>query len=388
MTIRDLIIKNAPNYAISLINCENITIENIKIVDAQADGIDFDNCRFGRVSDCHIDAFDDAICLKTSLALGKLRNTSNISIVNCSLASSCNCFKLGTESNGDFSNISVSNSNFFARANARKAISGIAIETVDGANISNITINNITIQGANCPIFLRLGYRGRGKNPPMPGTLKNVMISNITTTNATFPCLFAGISNQPIRGITLENILIEYAEARETPREAISDELHFKGARPKSGESLFNVPEAIKYYPEADMFGPLPAWGLYGRHLNNITLRNVHLHLIPEMSHINLKPGLIFEHASCLELEGIDLTYTKIKTDEKLEIVEEKNVAIWLNQASFVNLQNYRIISPIKMGIRLSGDKTKAILILPPKFEPICVVKIDPEVSVEEFSQK
>lgn len=388
ITVRDLTIKNAPNYAISLMDCENITIENVKIIDAQADGIDFDNSRYGRVSNCYVDAFDDAICLKTSLALGRLSTTSNISISNCSLGSSCNCIKLGTESNGDFSNIAVSNCTFFTRAYARKAISGLAIESVDGAKINNISIDNIVMQGANCPIFLRLGYRGRGKNPMVPGTLKNVLISNIIASNATFPCVFAGIRDHPISDINLDNIRIEYSEMRETPRETIATEIYARDAKPKSGDSLFNVPEAARYYPEADMFGTLPAWGIYGRHLNTFKIINITFNLIADTYFTNIKSSIIFEYIKGLELDGINILFAKKQINEKIEFPELEWNAIWFNQASYVNLKNFQKKYSRKTGIRISGNETKAIIIETPKFERVIAVKIDEEVPYDEVVQR
>jgi hypothetical protein len=388
LTIRDLTIKNAPNYAISLLNCENITIENIKVLDAQADGIDLDNCRFGRISNCYVDSFDDAICFKTSLALGKLSCTSNISVVNCSLGSSCNCFKIGTESNGNFTNIVFSNSICFHREKTRKAISGIAIETVDGAKINNILISNVTIESANCPIFLRLGYRGRGKNPSEPGSLKNISISNISISNATFPCVIAGIPNHAICNVYLNDIIIEYNEFRESPREKIANELYPKGPKPKNRDNLFNVPEAIKNYPEADMFGILPSWGMYGRHVSNSIFRNIQFHLKKEITSINLKPSIIFENSSGLEFLALNIDYSKINLNNNEKPFNRIYYVIWLNQVSFAIINNCKIKIPFTTGLRISGNETKAVSISFPRFGKKIVLKTDPDVDINEIYQR
>ncbi len=64
--------------------------------------------------------------------------------------------KLGTESNGGFQNVAISNCVFdYCR--------GLALETVDGALLEDVTISNITMRDVvNDPIFLRLGSRMRG----------------------------------------------------------------------------------------------------------------------------------------------------------------------------------------------------------------------------------
>ena len=43
--LRDFTIERAPNYTISLIDCENVAIEGVKIWNALCDGIDLDGCR-------------------------------------------------------------------------------------------------------------------------------------------------------------------------------------------------------------------------------------------------------------------------------------------------------------------------------------------------------
>jgi polygalacturonase len=64
--------------------------------------------------------------------------------------------KLGTESNGGFKNITITNSIF-------DGCFGLAILSVDGAIIEDITISNVTMRDTvTSPIFIRLGSRMRG----------------------------------------------------------------------------------------------------------------------------------------------------------------------------------------------------------------------------------
>nr|MDO8110663.1 glycosyl hydrolase family 28-related protein [Candidatus Sigynarchaeota archaeon] len=161
ITIRDIVIEDAPNYNISLINCEQVVIDGVSIHRGLADGIDFDNCRHGMVTNCYIDAQDDAVCLKTSPALGRLSTTEDIAVTNCCIGTSCYGLKIGTETSGDCRNIAFSNCTLFVRPGAGGYLGGIALEAVDGAHVDNVVISNITMHGARCPIFLRVGNRGR-----------------------------------------------------------------------------------------------------------------------------------------------------------------------------------------------------------------------------------
>src|SRR6185295_4075607 len=164
----------------------------VTILNALADGIDPDASQNVRISNCHIESWDDAIVPKASFSLGERRATENITVTNCYLATACNCFKLGTESGGDFKRIAVSNCIMDGLKGKRDAISGIALESVDGSNLDGVVVSNITMVNVCAPIFIRLGNRGRDMEPDVHGTLKNVSIDNVVATNASLTCSISG----------------------------------------------------------------------------------------------------------------------------------------------------------------------------------------------------
>ncbi|HEV3237702.1 MAG TPA: glycosyl hydrolase family 28-related protein, partial [Gemmataceae bacterium] len=202
LTITGITIRDSPNYCISLLGTDYVHIDGVTILNGFSDGIDPDCCHHVRISNCHIESWDDAIVPKASFSLGERRSTENLTVSNCILATNCNAFKLGTESGGDFKNITVSNCLVFGRPKMRPPISGISLLSVDGSNIDGVAINNISMTDARCPIFLRLGNRGRDMQKPAPGILKNVVISHIVATGAQWPCTIAGIPDHPIEGVT------------------------------------------------------------------------------------------------------------------------------------------------------------------------------------------
>jgi len=261
--IKGVRLLNAPNYNISLLGTDYVNIDGVTILNGFADGIDPDACRNVRISNCHIESRDDAIVPKTSFSLGERRSCENITVANCFLASRANCFKLGTESGGDFKHITVANcvmSNFAGETpGANHATSGISLESVDGANVEDVLISNVSMYNACCPIFIRLGSRCRD-SAPSPGSLKNVSISHVVALNASWTSSITGIPGYYPDGITLSDIRLVYASA----------------AQSTAGEGA-PVPEQEKLYPTANMFGPLPAYGLYVRHVKNLTLSNMQL---------------------------------------------------------------------------------------------------------------
>ena len=261
VTIKDITIRNAPNYAISLLGTDYVNIDGVNIFNGYCDGIDPDSCRHVRIANCQIDTWDDAIVPKASFSLGVRRAVEYLTVTNCILATNCSAFKLGTESGGGFRGITVNNCVMHDRATGRPPISGIALESVDGGDIDGVTISNISMVNVRAPIFLRLGNRGRDLDTPAAGTLRNVVIGNIVATGAKQACPIAGIPGHAIQNITLDNIQIAFAGGGSVEQINVP------------------VPEEEGKYPEATMFGILPSYGLYCRHVEGLRLRNIHLTL-------------------------------------------------------------------------------------------------------------
>jgi hypothetical protein len=252
--IQGITIRNSPNYCISLLGTDFVSIDGVTILNGYSDGIDPDCCRHVRIANCHIESWDDAIVPKASFSLGERRSTENLTVANCLLATNCNAFKLGTESGGDFRNIAITNCAFFSRQGSKPPISGISLLTVDGGAIDGVAISNISMTGARCPIFLRLGNRGRDLPRPTAGVLRNVLINNIIAANAEWPCLVAGIPGHPIEGVTFSDLRVTFAGGG-TKAQAQSD-----------------VPENVASYPTADMFKAFTAYGLCCRHARDLRI--------------------------------------------------------------------------------------------------------------------
>ena len=255
--ILDIKIVNSPNYAISPIGCEEVLIDGVTIRNGYCDGIDPDSCANVRIANCDIETIDDAIVPKASFSLGELRPCQNITVTNCILSTVCNGFKLGTESGGGFRQVAVSNCVIRGFKDHRPAISGIALESVDGGVLEDVVVTNITMVDVRAPIFIRLGNRGRDMATPKAGALRNIIISNVTARRASLACGIAGIPGHRIQGVQLSNIQIDYA-----------------GANPRHPADR-HVEEWEARYPEALMFGALPAYGFFCRHVEDLSLRGV-----------------------------------------------------------------------------------------------------------------
>jgi polygalacturonase len=287
VSIRGVTVANAPNYAISLWGSDFVDIDGVHIVNGYADGIDPDSSRYVRIANSYIDTWDDAICPKGSPSMGmdRIRATEHLTVTNCVLRTSCSNIKFGTESSGDLRDVTISNVTMLPRASGRPPIAGIALESVDGAHIDGVTVTNVTMNGVTAPIFLRLGNRGRGLQPPVPGTLENVIVSNVIVRGARGTSSITGLPEARIRRVLLSNIQID-AEGGAGAEGAPS--------------SLEVVPEHPAKYPEATMFGTLPAWGLYVRHTDGLTLTHADF----RRKAPDARVAVVVDDGSELEIDG------------------------------------------------------------------------------------
>lgn len=303
VTLRDLSILHGGHFAILATGVDNLTIDNL-LIDTNRDGIDIDCCRNVRISNCSVNSpWDDAICPKSSYALGYARATENVTIANCYVTGGYEegtlldatykrfgadykvprngRIKFGTESNGGFRNITITNC---VVENCR----GIALETVDGGLLEDITISNIAMRDiTDVPFFLRLGSRMRGPEGVPVGRLRRVLISNIMVSNAESKqaALISGIPGHYIEDVKLDHIYIQ----------------HRGGGKKESAAAV--VAELENAYPEPDRFGPLPAHGFFIRHAKDIDVRDIEIKPLQE----DHRPAFVLD-----DVDGADFTHVKI----------------------------------------------------------------------------
>jgi polygalacturonase len=256
--VEDITLRDSPMWVQQYQACDDLYIRGITVrsrCNANNDGIDIDCCRNVRISDCDISSDDDAIVLKSTAD----RACENIAITNCVLSSACNGLKMGTETNGGFKNIAISNCSLYD-----VHLAGLTLQIVDGGTLDRVTVSNITMNKVGSPIFLRLGNRARPFKKDMPapgiGRLGNVVISNIVATGCSpVGAGIVGLPDHPIENVTLSNLSLIYAGG-------------------VSADNINNTPpEKPDAYPEYKMFGNLPAYGLYCRHVRGLTLSDVDL---------------------------------------------------------------------------------------------------------------
>jgi polygalacturonase len=325
VTLRDFSILNGGHFGILVTGVDNLTIDNIKI-DTNRDGIDIDSCRNVRISNTSINSpNDDALVLKGSHALGFARPTENVTITN-GLVSGYDIgslldatykrtvkqapdrdgptgrIKIGTESEGDFRNITISNM-VFDRSR------GLALESVDGAHIEDIAVSNITMRDvSNAPIFLRLGARMRAPEGTAIGAIRRVTISNVVVYDADprYGSIVTGIPGHDVENVRLSDIRIWYRggltmdQVAKQPADLVNG-FFYRAQGGVPPRDPLETPEREKEYPEPSMFGLLPAYGFFIRHAKGIELSNVEVNFLQE----DRRPAFVLDQVNGATFENV-----------------------------------------------------------------------------------
>ncbi|MHC4395195.1 MAG: glycoside hydrolase family 28 protein [Planctomycetota bacterium] len=344
--VKNLTIRNSPMWVQHYLACDNVIIDAItvdSIVNGNNDGIDIDSCRKVSISNCNVKSLDDAIVLKSTSD----RPCRDVTVTNCVLSSRCNALKLGTESNGGFQNITITNCTVY---NTRLA--GIALELVDGGIFDRVNVSNIVMDNVGCAIFIRLGNRARpftniivdAKNPtsskfkvnanakiPGMGSMKNIIITNIQATGVgNTGCSITGLPGFPIENVTLDNIRI-----------------NFKGGG-SAGLVSREIPENAKNYPEHNMFGLLPAYGFYCRHVKNIRFHKMDL----GFEKTDFRPALVFDDVTDLDIFSFDA-----------QAASSAKALIWLKEVNGAFIHSCKVPDNIKTFV-LFDDNSKNVKLI------------------------
>ena len=220
-------------------------------------------------SDCDLESNDDVFCLK--------RAAEDITLTRSRLCGRmAAAWKIGTETDGLFRGIRFSDT--LIENSDRAAIS---IESVDGSEIRDVQIENLRLRDCNSLLFIRLGARDRYGTGV--GRIDGVTIAGIEgfgdAMDEGYGSCIAGLPGCCVENITLRDV-------RWTS----------KGGQPADLASRA-VPEQAALYPEFDLFGRLPAHGLYARHVRGLRLEGVQF----GVSRPDGRPAIVLE-----DVEGVE----------------------------------------------------------------------------------
>lgn len=301
--VEGITLRHAANWVQSYRMCEDLTLTGLRVDSTtywNNDGMDIVNCRRVRIADCDINAADDGICLKSELNAAGL-GCEDITIERCRLRTSASGVKFGTASHHAFRRITIRDLD--VRDTYRTAV---ALETVDGAVLEDITVQRVRVRHSGGAFFLRLGHRNAAKPP---GILRNVLLEDFDVEIAPgkadagyphegppsrvahnpLPASIAGLPGHPVENVTIRNVRITYPGGADRDRAEVPV------------TALDRIPENRAGYPEYNMFGELPAWGLFLRNARDIRLESVTFNLAKP----DFRSGLVAQRVPNLALAGL-----------------------------------------------------------------------------------
>jgi len=272
IVVKDVTLRNSGCWMQHYLACDRLRIDGIKVFNRNNfnnDALDIDGCHDVVVMGMMADSDDDGITLKSTSP----RLCENITIDNCVVSSHCNAVKLGTETNGGFRNIQISNMVVKPSDNQQEKFFGqwigssaISLEIVDGGVMENVSVSNVVVTGTESPIFVRLANRGRGymegQTINQVGRIRGVRIQGVLVRDAgSMGCSVTGLPGHPVEDVFISDVALYH-------KGGVTDAL------------LKDIEQSIadekeKEYPEATMWGNLPAKGFYVRHARNVEFNNV-----------------------------------------------------------------------------------------------------------------
>ncbi|MEZ4688259.1 MAG: glycosyl hydrolase family 28 protein [Bacteroidia bacterium] len=313
VSVSGVTIRHCASWVQSYAMCEDVVIDHIR-VDSDTywnnDGVDIIDCKKVRITNSFFNTSDDGICLKSypdeyHHVSGIIPICDSIYIANCTVRSSASAVKFGTASYGGFRNVTIENIKVYDTYR-----SAIALECYQGGTLEKVLIQNIEAKNTGNAIFIRAGKKTNRLNT-RPGTISDVIIRNVKAEIAferpdleyeirgpalpffhnVFPSSIVGLPESKVHSIRLENIDIRF---------------------PGRGNNAFanlpldrldQIPELPDAYPEFSMFGELPAWGFYIRHVSGLSMSNVRV----KIRRPDYRPAFVLDDVKNASLESVDI---------------------------------------------------------------------------------
>ncbi len=354
VTLAGITLRNAGAWCAHFLRCDHVRVKGVTIHNRAKfnnDGIDLMGTQNVTISDCVLECEDDAICFQDMFHDAPVRN---VVITKCIMSTRWSAIRSGGAHRGGIRDITVSNCVIYDTYGC-----GIKLQIGGNGTMENMTFSNIVMNNVSSPISLRLGnhhYNNEQRDEAFPfGGLKNILFDNIRASVCSLESLqqgiaahyppevgakphegeqrqcisICGIPGHLVQGITLSNIHVT-----------------FPGGGTAEEASRRSLPELEDVYPEYFMWGVPPAYGLYARHVQGLTLNNVRF----ELAAPDLRPAIVCDDVQDLEIGGL-----KAAGNHRSEsLVRLQNTA-----GAFIHTS--RPLDPIACFLRVEGSSSERI---------------------------
>jgi len=267
VAIQNIYVRLSPMWTIVPMETDYLLIKNVLLnVDLSYthDGIDIVDCHHAVVQDCTVYTGDDSFCPKTGIR----RGVDDLLIKDCFAGhAGSNGYKFGTASYGGFNNALIQDCYV---KNATYA--AMVLMSRNGANVSNINFSRLEFSNCGTAFFVFLGQQPGHPDGDVDklGFIDNVHFTDILCSTDGQPAPDNSTSNiwgSNITGQIYENVTYPITNLFFT-----NCKITFKGGR---NNVPGNPPEwDSNQYPEVSMWGDLPAYAYWMRHVDGVTFTN------------------------------------------------------------------------------------------------------------------
>jgi Glycosyl hydrolases family 28 len=261
VTVQNLSLQKGAVWSLVSMESDHVLIQNVNVQSNNIthDGIDLVDGTDITVADCAVQSGDDAMCLKSGVRRGLDTVTVKDSLFSGSNGGS-NGIKFGTATYGTFQHITIEDS--FVKDVQYAAM---AVESRQGSDVTGVAFQRIELAHVGSAFFVYLAQQSTTHpigDVPKLGSMSNVTFTDIAGSTASWPNsphqgalitghIFNGVT-YPIANLAFTNVAITFdgglASTPASPPEATPNQ-----------------------YPESNMFGDLPAWGYYLRHVTGVS---------------------------------------------------------------------------------------------------------------------
>ncbi|MGY6649691.1 glycoside hydrolase family 28 protein [Wenyingzhuangia sp. IMCC45574] len=298
--LNNITLQNPAAWTSAWLYCDEISVSGIKIksrINHNGDGLDFDGCTNVRVANCSFDTSDDSICLQTSRPD---KPCKDITITNCVFTSKWAAMRIGLASRGDFNSVTVSNCTFHDIQD-----SGLKIQMNEGGEMKNMSFSNIVMRNVPRPIFMTFCQQRAGVDAPqemqpmkaMHGFIFDGIIVDNRELDVNSAIFITGMPKHDITDVQLHNVQMTTAGGgtKEDAKREIKE---------YTLETLGN------WWPEFKKVGvPIPASGIYARHINGLYVNNVHLKTVNK----DERPAVVLDDVKNYKVEEVYLNRKALK---------------------------------------------------------------------------
>lgn len=267
--IKDIKLTQSVSWCLHIFKSKKVKVEGITLYNRDCpnnDGIDIDSSQEVSIIGCDLSCGDDAVCIKTTSNIP----TEHVYVKDCRISTDWGAFKIGTESVGNISHITLEDCEFYDVVGG-----GIKIVPTDGAIVDDVKIRNVRMKNCTGPIFIANGERNReyaGERNEQLSKVRNVEIDGVEADVVSAP--FRQYYDGEEWGNAIGGVILSGTVRSKLENIRLSNmKLSLPGGY--LGTLNMTVREMGPMYPEFHRFDPVPAKGIYVRHGQNISWDNI-----------------------------------------------------------------------------------------------------------------